>query len=112
MFWNCMQGCKHGGDRRPAQHILEHGKPHDLEEDERSHLGADTPLEDEGEGGHDDGGDEVAVDDEDEMVHAALEGGDGDDVHPGEPNLEEHHRQVRLHVVHQLPHAHGGCRCC
>jgi hypothetical protein len=67
------------------------------------------PLEEEGEGGQDDGGDEVAVDDEDEVVHAALEGGDGDDVHPREPHLQQHHRQVRLHVVHQLPHAHGCC---
>jgi hypothetical protein len=121
-----------------SRHVLEQDEPHDLEEDERRHPGPHSPaaakppsisnditrkvrqlateppsmplpLEEEGEGGHEEGGDEVAVDDEDEVAHAAAEGGDGDDVHPGEPHLQQHHVQVRLHLVQDLAHAHGGC---
>lgn len=69
--------------------------------------GTTVPLEEEREWGHDGGADDVAVDDEDEVAHAAAEGGDGDDVHAGEPHHEEHHVQVGLHLVQDLAHAHG-----
>jgi hypothetical protein len=87
--------------------VLEHGEPQDLEEDGLRHLGPDPPLEEERKGRHEHGGDEVAVHDEDVVVHAVLQGGHGDDVHPREPHLQQHHRHVRLHVAQHLAHAHA-----
>jgi hypothetical protein len=91
---------------RSRTHVLDYGEPQDLEEDGLGHLGPHPPLEEEREGRHEHGGDEVAVHDEDEVIHAAPEGGHGDDVHPGEADLQQHHGQVRLHVAQDLAHAH------
>ena len=41
------------------------------------------------------------------MAHAALERGDGHHVHPGEPHLQQYHRQVRLRIVHNPSYTHS-----
>lgn len=60
----------------------------------------EIPLSEEGDGGEDGEGDEVAEDAEDDLVHADVEGELGDDVVAGADDLDDRHRGMRLQHQH------------
>lgn len=66
---------------------------------------ANSPFKDEGEGGNGGGGEGVAVDDEDVVAHAAVEGHFGNNVHPRISELERGHGDVRLRLLEEIAEA-------